>query len=158
MLPVMEQRGDAMARRVVVLVAASPGGLAFARELLGDELELVAAHSLEAALRRLAQGGIDLVLAGLHFDDSRMPALVEAVKHDPSTRAVPIVCCRFLPTLLRPAALRATRQVCETLGAEGFIDVFALAQRRGQATAARYLRGIVLRALSRCECGALRCA
>jgi hypothetical protein len=95
----------------------------------------------------------------LHFDDSRLPALVEAVKHDPSTRAVPIVCCRFLPSLLRPAALRATRQVCEALGAEAFIDVLALRRRRGEATAARYLRGILLRASSRGrgEC-ALRCA
>jgi hypothetical protein len=129
------------------------------RELLGDELELVAAHSLEAALHRLAQGGIDLVLAGLHFDDSRMPGLVDAVKKDPSTRAVPIVCCRLLPSLLRPAALRATRQVCEALGTEGFIDVLALKRRRGQATAARYLRGILLRALSRGQGErALRCA
>jgi hypothetical protein len=140
-----------MAQPVVVLVAASPRGLAVARELLGDEFQLIAVHSVDAALGRLAQGGIDLVLAGLHFDDSSMPALVEAVKNDPSTRAIPVVCCRFLPTLLRRASLLATRHVCEALGAEAFIDVLELEQKEGQPAAARHLRDVVWQAL--CECG-----
>jgi response regulator RpfG family c-di-GMP phosphodiesterase len=129
-----------MAQPAVVLVAASPGGLAVARELLGEEFQLVAVHSASDALRRLAQGGIDLVLAGLHFDDSSMAALVDAVKKDPSTRAIPVVCCRFLPSMLPQASLLAVRQVCDALGAEAFVDVLEIQQREGAKAAAERLR------------------
>ena len=159
MLTLINRRhGGAMAQPVV-LVAASPRGLAVARELLGDGFQLIAVHSVDAALGRLAQSGIDLVLVGLHFDDSSMPALVEALKSDPSTRAIPVVCCRFLPTLLRRASLLAARHVCEALGAEAFIDVVDLEQKEGRPAAARRLREVVRQALCKCgrEC-ALRCA
>jgi hypothetical protein len=137
-----------MPRRAVVLVAASPPGLAVVRELLCDDFELVAVHSLRDAIERLVQGGIDLILAGLQFDESIVPALLEAVRSEPSTRAIPFVCCRFLPTVLRDASLGAARQVCEALGAE-FIDFFELERDQGRAAAAEHLRSVVLKSLDK---------
>lgn len=135
-----------MPRCAVVLVAASPPGLAVVRELLCDGFELVAVHSLRDAVERLMQGGIDLILAGLQFDESIVPALLEAVRSDPSTRAIPFVCARFLPTVLRGASLRAARQACEALGAE-FIDFLELERDEGRAAAAEHLRSVVLQRL-----------
>ena len=135
-----------MRRRAVVLTAVSPQGLAVARELLGEEFELVAVHTTREALARLSQGGIDTILAGLHFDDSLMPALLQAVKTNASTRALPFVCCRFLPTQLQRASLSATAQVCEVLGAQ-FVDVLKLQQNEGHAAAAQQLRSMMLQAL-----------
>lgn len=133
-------------RRAVVLVAAGPPGLAVVRESLCHDFELVAVHSLRDAVGRLMQGGIDLILAGLLFDDSVVPLLLETVKTDPSTRAIPFVCCRFVPTVLGRASLRAVRQACEALGAQ-FVDFFELEQREGRAVAAERLRGVVLQTL-----------
>ena len=140
-----------MRRRPVVLAAVSPAALAAVRTLLGDQFELVVVHSLDRALNRLARGRIDLILAGLHFDDSLLPALLEAVKRDPSIRDVPVVCGRFLPTVLKPASVRTASEVSRLLGAEAFIDVWELEQREGRRAAAQSLRNALLGTLRRTQ-------
>lgn len=131
--------------RPVLLVAVSPRAMELVRELLAADFELVPVRTVEEALQRLARGGIGGILAGLHFDGSRMPKLLDAVKAVPSMRQIPFVCCRLLPTLLTQASLRATRQVCEALGADDFVDALAIEQREGIAAARERLRGALQR-------------
>jgi hypothetical protein len=132
--------------RPVLLVAVSPRAMPLVHELLAEDFELVPVRNFEEALERLARGDIDGILAGLHFDGSRMPKLLDAVKADPSTREIPFVCCRLLPTLLLQASLRAARQVCEVLGADEFVDVLDIEQREGIAAARERLRNALQRA------------
>ena len=133
--------------RPVILMAVAPRAVGIVRERLGDEFELVPVRTLDEALQRLARGAIDGILAGLHFDGSTMPKLLDAVKADPSTREIPFVCCRLLPTLLLRASLRAARQVCDALGADGFIDVVEIEHREGVAAARERLRNALQRAV-----------
>jgi hypothetical protein len=126
--------------RPAVLVAVAPAALGVVRELLGEEFDLVPVRTLGEALERLARGGIDVILGGLHFDDSLMPILLDAVKAHPATRDIPFVCCRLLPSMLPRTSLRAVRQVCDALGAEAFVDVLEIQQREGAKAAAECLR------------------
>lgn len=137
--------------RPVILVAVAPRAVGIVRERLGEDFELVPERTLDEALQRLARGDIDGILAGLHFDGSMMPKLLDAVKADPATREIPFVCCRLLPTLLLQASLRAARQVCEALGADDFVDALEVEHREGAAAARERLRYALQRALLRAQ-------
>lgn len=132
--------------RPVLLAAVSPRAIELVRQLLAEDFELVPVHTLDEALQRLARGDIDGILAGLHFDGSLMPTLLDAVKSDPATREIPFICCRLLPTLLLQASLRAAREVCDALGADEFIDVLDIDRCEGAAAARERLRASLLRA------------
>ncbi len=132
--------------RPVLLAAVPPRAMERARELLAEDFELVPVRTLDEALQRLAHGDIDGILAGLQFDGSMMPKLLDAVKADPSTRRIPFVCCRLLPTLLMQASLRAAREACEALGADDFVDAHEIERREGIAAARERLRGALQRA------------
>jgi CheY-like chemotaxis protein len=132
-------------KRPSVLLAVDPAALDAARAPLGEACDLVVVRTLGEALERLARGGIDVIVADLHFDDSSMPMLLDAVKAHPAARALPFVCCRLLPSMLLHASLGAARQVCGAFGAE-FIDVLEIERREGTAAAAAALRAAVGRA------------
>lgn len=134
--------------RPTILVAVAPEALDPVRELLGEEFELVPVRTLGEAHERLGRGRVDVILAGLHFDDSLMPTLLDTVKSDPATRDIPFICCRVLPTMLLQASLRAAKQVCDALGAE-FVDVLEIRNDCGPAAAAERLRSTVQRACAR---------
>jgi hypothetical protein len=121
-----------------ILAAVSPASLPLLTELL-PRYEVLPVFSLPDALMRARRGGIDAVVIGLHFDGSRMPVLLEALKSDPATSEIPVVCCRLRPTLLPGATLRAARVVCDVLGAEAFIDLLALRNWAGRVAAAARL-------------------
>lgn len=127
--------------RPVLLAAVPPRAMERARELLAEDFELVPVRTLDEALQRLARGDIDGILAGLQFDGSTMPQLLDVVKADPSTRRIPFICCRLLPTLLMQASLRAVREACEALGADDFVDAHDIERREGIAAARERLRG-----------------
>lgn len=139
--------------RPVILLAVCRGAMHSTRELLGEEFRLVEVHTLDQALTRLARGGIDAVLAGLRFDGSLMPVLLDAAKANPATRSVPFVCCSLLPTMLLPSSLRAARQACEVLGAEAFIDMVEIERREGFAAAGEQLRRVLRQACARRQPG-----
>jgi hypothetical protein len=130
--------------RPKILAAVSRASLPLVTELL-TWCELIPVFTLRDALMRARCGGIDAIVVGLHFDSSRMPVLLEALKSDPETRKIPVVCCRLRPTMLPRATVRAARVVCEALGAEAFIDVYALHHWAGRAAAAARLRSVLPR-------------
>jgi len=134
--------------RRAVLVAVAPAALGDASELLSADFALVPVRTLQEARARLARGGIDAIVSCIHFDDSRMPMLLDEVKHDPRTRDLPFICCRFLPTVLPGLVLHATSQACEALGAQDFIDVFELLGTTGAAATAERLKQCLQRAAS----------
>jgi hypothetical protein len=134
--------------RASILAAVSSSSLPLLRELLpwGG---LFPVFTLRDALERARSGEIDAVLIGLHFDGSRMPLLLEALKSDPATRGIPVVCCQLQPTILPDATLRAARVLCDALGAEEFVDLLALHDWAGQAAAAARLKFLLQRARRR---------
>jgi hypothetical protein len=108
-----------------VLAAIQPSALLTLRRAIGRHVGLVPCHTFDEAKARLARGGIDLVLCGLYFDESRMLDLLHHVRG-----TLPFLSCRLL-SLDRPTvSLEALRLACENLGAV-FLDLPALRQQHG---------------------------
>ncbi len=121
-----------------VLAAVPPSALPYLRRALGRYVGLVPCHTFDEAKVRLAKGGIDLVLCGLYFDNSRM---LDLLHHVGGT--LPFVSCRML-SLDRPTvSLEALRLACENLGA-AFLDLPALRQQHGAEGAEAQLAERVL--------------
>jgi DNA-binding NtrC family response regulator len=102
-----------------VLVADTPPAQAVIRRLLHGRARVVGAATLSDALAALA--GADLVVCGVHFDESRMFELLAAV-HARSP-GVPVVCVH---TDVGDAVLATTignvEVTCRALGAAAFVD------------------------------------
>ena len=128
-----------------ILAAVSSSSLPLLRELLGGWCDLIPALAMRSALQRAKRGDIAAVVIGLHFDDSQMPLLLEALKSDAGTRDIPVVCCRLRPTLLPHATVRSARAVCDALRAAAFVDVLELCDRAGPMAAGVRLRGVLRR-------------
>lgn len=106
-----------------VLAAVPLPALSCLERALGRHVGLVPCHTYDEA--RLRRGGIDLVLCGVYFDQSRILDLLHAVG-----RTVPFVSCRVLSLEMPTVSLQALRLACENLGAV-FLDLPALRQQHG---------------------------
>jgi response regulator RpfG family c-di-GMP phosphodiesterase len=88
-----------------VLVAGTQDVVDAARAALGEDLELAAAYSVAEALKHV-EGGVDLVLCNVRFDDSRMFDFLGALNAMPRARRLPVVCCRVARSPCRRGAPR----------------------------------------------------
>jgi response regulator RpfG family c-di-GMP phosphodiesterase len=135
-----------MRRRV--LVAGTQEVVDAARTVLGGELELAAAYSVAEALREV-QGGVDLVLCNVRFDDSRMFDFLGALNAMPPSRRVPVICCRVARAPLSGGSRRGIELALEALGVAAFLDMHELEQRDGLAAAQAALREAVMARLAK---------
>ena len=125
-----------------VLAAIPPPALVFLERTLGSYVELLPAHTLEAAMQRVrADTAIALVVCGAYFDQSRVFDLLHWIRNE--RQALPIVCCRILPYERPEVSIEALRIVCDRLAAP-FIDV---PQLNGAGAAEAQFRSLVLSAL-----------
>ena len=87
----------------------------------GAELRFARTH--DHALRELAEGACDLLVIGVHFDDSRMFDLLRAVRTDQRFAGLPVVCVKSR----RPGRISIASQDLEmavrALGADAFLDL-----------------------------------
>jgi hypothetical protein len=132
-----------------ILVAASRESTDTVGALLEGFAQPHFVYTVQEALDRLDEGAVDAIVAGLHFDDSLMPALLEAVKRNPATRHIPFHCCRFQPTRLNPAFLAAVRRACTELSSLDFIDLPEWREQLGAEGAAQRFRSVIARQLQR---------
>lgn len=130
-----------MRRRV--LVAGTREVVDAARTALGGELELAAAYSVAEALREV-EGGVELVLCNVRFDDSRMFDFLGALNAMPGTRRVPVICCRVARSPISAGSRRGIELALEALGVLAFLDLHELEQRDGPAAAQAALRRMVM--------------
>ena len=113
-----------------ILAATPPNGEPILRRALGDAATLLPAHTLEEALDVIAQG-VDIIVCGIHFDESRMFELLRAVKADPRVNKTPFVCVRLIGSNLTPTLIQSLDISCALLGAAKFIDLYALERTFG---------------------------
>jgi hypothetical protein len=128
-----------------VLIASQPAAWLVLREMLEEVMDLVPAHTVFDALTILQRdpAGIALVISTIAFDDSRMMELLYAAKSNPTTGAVPFICCRVLPTIvLSEDSVLRVAQVCRFSGAADFIDIPTLDQPATAAFRAALLKHI----------------
>ena len=106
--------------------------------------DVMFARTIGEAQRLLAQQQFDLVMIGVHFDDSRMFDLVRAIRADDFQNEVPIVCVRGTPgyTVVSTSTLESALKV---LAADTFVDLLHFAQEHSgnaalRAAVQRYLK------------------
>jgi hypothetical protein len=126
-----------------VLVAGTQDVIDTARAALGEELELAAAYSVAEALQQM-DGGVELVLCNVRFDDSRMFDFLGALNAMPGARRVPVICCRVARSPISGGARRGIELALEALGVRAFLDLHELESRDGPAAARAALRGMVM--------------
>lgn len=139
-----------MSNKRTLLVADVATGQATLRNVMGDRTGLVGAATLEEAREALGRG-VDMVVCGIHFDDSRMFDLLRYARADPRFRPVPFICFRDLESELAPALFESLDIACTALGAAAFVDLFTLKKRHGIADADAAFRRILLDRLERPE-------
>jgi hypothetical protein len=131
-----------------VLVAGTQDVVDAARAALGADLELAAAYSVAEALKHV-EGGVDLVLCNVRFDDSRMFDFLGALNAMPSSRRLPVVCCRVARSPVSAGARRGIELALEALGVVAFLEMHELEARDGPEAARAALRAAVMSQLSR---------
>jgi hypothetical protein len=129
-----------------VLVAGTQDAIDAARAALGRQFELATAYSVGEALKEV-QGGVELVVCNVRFDDSRMFDFLGALNAMPGTSRVPVICCRVERTAMSAGARRGIELALEALGVLAFLDMHELEQRDGPAAAQAALREAVARHL-----------
>lgn len=109
-----------MTRRV--LVADTPeGDRRLAAILAGYELEFV--RTLAEARRALQDDGFDLVLIGVHFDDSRMFDLLRYMRANPGKPERCVVCMRSQRFASTAITIEGLEIAAKTLGCALFLDL-----------------------------------
>jgi hypothetical protein len=130
-----------------LLLAVRPQDRPLAMAALGDEFEVVVAHTYAEAVAALRRG-TDLLVCGAHFDDGRLFDLLRLVKSDPALARIP-----FIPVLDElpansPAMAQSIRNATAALGADGFIDLSRMSARMGQEQMLDKLRQMARSALA----------
>ncbi len=108
-----------------------------------EPYQLTFVHTLAEAVRALDRAAYDLIIIGVHFDESRMFDLPRLVRADERYQATPVVCVASRPfgSVISVESLEiATR----ALAANAFID-FARHGNHDAGNAA--IRGVVERLL-----------
>jgi hypothetical protein len=76
-----------------ILAAVAPAALPAIRGALVNKVVVLPAHTLDDACQVLVSR-VDMIIAGVHFDDSRMFDLLRIAKADPTYRDIPFLCIR----------------------------------------------------------------
>jgi CheY-like chemotaxis protein len=112
-----------------VLVADVPEVQARVAAVLAHE-RLVFVHTLAAALSALARDDFDLVLIGMHFDDSRMFDLLREVRAGGRNRSVRVACYRLRPFAFMALSTQVIEVTVKALGASAFADLASYASEQ----------------------------
>jgi len=75
-----------------IFIADTPEGVADLERILGKRHQLTVVSKMRAAEAALEQGTFDLIIIGVHFDESRMFDLLPKVKASANNADKPIIC------------------------------------------------------------------
>ncbi len=121
-----------------VLVADVPQARARLTAVLdGSELRFV--YTLGEATRALAGDDFDLIVAGVHFDESRMFDLLRAVRAGSRNAAVPILCIRLRRLAFATLTPQALEVTIKALRGNGYVDLTGFSDDDGGNAAVRQL-------------------
>ena len=131
-----------------VLLAGTAEAIKKLRALLADEAQIVAAQSIDEALRHI-DPDIALIICNVRFDDSRMFDFLHAVNARLGVRCPPVICCRLSQPPFSLGVRAAIRMAAQALGVSEFVDYYKLQEERGAEGAREKLREIVMAHLPR---------
>jgi hypothetical protein len=125
------------------LVAAQPGAWHVLQRMLTDVVEIVPVHSIEDGFQVLDNDRIDVIIATIAFDDSRMVEFLQAVKRNPPTSGIPFLCSRVLPSVLSDGMVESMRRLCKQCGAVDLLDLSRLAHDAARGALRAAIRACV---------------
>ena len=88
--------------------------------------ELAFVRTLDEAKAALAGRNFDLILIGVHFDESRMFDLLRYVRWQERHRATPVICVLTVDFTRHSIAAEGVEIAVKALGGTAFIDLKAL--------------------------------
>jgi hypothetical protein len=111
-----------MERKPRILAAVRPQGGVAVRRALGEYVEVMPVYVYDDAVAALrGKGGIELVLCGVFFNETRALDLLRFVRQE--FPALPFVACRIGDRAMAPATVEAMGVAAKSMGAVGFIDM-----------------------------------
>jgi hypothetical protein len=138
---------DARPAPKTILVADVASGQDTIRNIVGNDAAVMGASTLQSAMRRIEAGEPQLVICGIHFDESRMFDLLQAANATAQGRLLPFLCFREIESELPPALFQGMEMSCRAMGAAGFVDLHHLKQLYGVEEADRTFRDIIFACL-----------
>ena len=128
----------------VLLACTAENADTLGRALACLDAEITCAFSREEAMA-CVDGGVDLVVCSLRFDESRMLDFVaELARRRPH---LPLVCCHVIGSNLPEPSLDAAFTAAGHLGAVALVNLPELARSEGAELAERRLREAVVSSL-----------
>ena len=107
---------------------------------MASDFALSVCHSLAEAHKLLAEDRFDLILCGVNFDESRMFELLDDVKANPATKALPFVCIKVFQSILHAGSYDSVKKAGALLGVATFIDLAQWRKEIGREQADAQLR------------------
>jgi hypothetical protein len=105
-----------------IFIAATSDDVDAMKRILGTRHELTAVHVMSDALKSLQNEAFELVLIGVHFDESRMFELLRRVTTIPKNASTPVICFNARDTDLVRKMYLSINGVCKALGAWMYLD------------------------------------
>jgi hypothetical protein len=105
-----------------------------------------------ASAQLLLDESIDLIICGMHFDDSRMFDLLQYAKSNPKTRSIPFLCIKSNQGIVPVRVIKSVELASYVLGSDGFIEMYKWRREFGDEVAYKKLRDIVRRLTSTARC------
>ena len=105
-----------------ILIAATPDDVATMEHILGQQHEYIVASTVSEALAKLEEHGFDLIMIGVHFDQSRMFDLLSQVRGSSKNVDKPVICFSTRDTPLTRTMHESIDAASKALGAWIYMD------------------------------------
>lgn len=107
-----------------ILVASTPDGQHRAQQALSQKYDLQFVSTVreaESLLTDYGHGAFDLIICGIHFDDSRIFELLEFVRHTDDFDNLPFLVIQAQHGDM--SVMASVKSTAQTLGACGFVEL-----------------------------------
>ncbi len=132
-----------MFKNKTILVADGSESIQRIQKAFGSDINVIGITTLYEATHALNYKP-DLVICGLHFDESRMFDFLRIIKTDPLYRAIPVFCFRDFDSRVGICEGEALKIACLALGAVDFVDLYDLRHRYGAKKAGDMFRKLLV--------------
>ncbi len=105
-----------------ILVAEAPSAVERWRAILSG-YDILVAETSKQALSLLENNHVDLIICGVHFDDSRALNLVTQIRKIKANEKTPVVIARLLPSELSKMLKQSVNVLQNELGISRYIEI-----------------------------------
>lgn len=116
------QAAEQLTEAAHILIAATPDDVVNLERILGPLHQFVVTSTLSEALAQLEESAFDLIMIGVHFDQSRMFDLLPCIQKSSTNADTPVICFSTRNTLLTRTMHKTIQVASDALGAWMYLD------------------------------------